>query len=395
VDDARAFSDLAPALPTGGFSDAPALSIANDVMQAMLCGGPNGEPFNWKWNRLFSPYATWNDPTGGGVQNFFLNSWQQDYFVPNVVLLGWLESCSAVNYSCTQYPKPVYPVMVKRDLLITFNLSNNNDARICWMQNDTMQSGMWGLPAQVNPTGNFNPGPGMQYFNPVGLSAMQPFAPSTSIHDAFGNLWTVNNLAPINNPSQVLTCGPTNPFLTNLNPVYPTVQNPTAIATTVMDGTVQWIAINPKGQGFRVSPLVAETGPEWLIQPVAQAKVPFFTSLQQYLDPVPDDFYSFFKQGFFAQCYRRNPDQKVRAKFQTEWEIWQKALQNAVRFGANQEDDWGFVPGSNVMDTGYSYNPISPAAPYGPWSYLLSNQEFTGSFGLLALAKKLLFGFSS
>ena len=369
IDDARAFADLAPALPTGGFSDAPAISIANDTMQAMLCGGPQGQPFNWKWNRLFSPFATGNDPNSGGTQNFFLNSWQQDYFIPNQVLLGWLESCTSVNYSCTQYPKPVYPVICKRDLLITFNLATNNDARICWMQNDTMESGMWGQPQQVNPTGNHNPGPGMFYQNPIGLTAMQPYAPSTSIHDAFGNLWTVNNLAPLNNPNQTIYCGNTNPFLTNLNPVYPTVQSPTTPATTVMDGTVQWIAINPKGQGFRINPLVAETGPCWLIQPVAQSKVPFFTSLQQTLDPVPDDFYSFFKQGFFAQCFRRNPDAKVRARFIDEYKIWIQALTNAVRFGANQEDDWGFVPGSGVMDTGFSYNPISPALPYGPWSF--------------------------
>jgi hypothetical protein len=343
--------------------------MVNDTMQAMLCGGAQGQPFNWKWNRLFSAYGSGLDPNMGGVQSFFLNSWQQDYFIPNQVLLGWLESCTAVNYSCTQYPKPVYPVIVKRDLLITFNLSNNNDARICWMQNDTMQSGMWGESPQINPTGNNNPGPGKFYQNPVGLTAQQPYAPATSIHDAFGNLWTVNNLAPVNNPSQTITCGNTNPFLTNLNPVYPTVQNPTQAATTVMDGTVQWIAINPKGQGFRINPLPAETGPCWLIQPVAQAKVPFFTSLQQTLDPVPDDFYSFFKQGFFAQCYRRNPDAKVRAKFAEEYKLWILALTNATRFGQNQEDDWGFVPLGGVMDTGFSYNPITPSQPYGPWSY--------------------------
>ena len=48
IDDARAFADLAPALPTGGFSDSPALSMVNDTMQAMLCGGAQGQPFNWK-----------------------------------------------------------------------------------------------------------------------------------------------------------------------------------------------------------------------------------------------------------------------------------------------------------------------------------------------------------
>src|ERR1035441_6715514 len=51
VDDASTLGDVAPALATGGFSMAPALSIANDVMQAMVNGGNLGQPYNWKWNR--------------------------------------------------------------------------------------------------------------------------------------------------------------------------------------------------------------------------------------------------------------------------------------------------------------------------------------------------------
>jgi hypothetical protein len=43
-------------------------------------------------------------------------------------------------------------------------------------------------------------------------------------------------------------------------------------------------------------------------------------------------------------------------------------LTNAVMLGANQLDDWGFIPATNVMDTGYSFNPISPAQPYGIWN---------------------------
>ena len=55
VDDARTFGDIAPVLPTGGFSLQPALSIVNDTMTAMLVGSPDGEPFNWKWNRIIIP----------------------------------------------------------------------------------------------------------------------------------------------------------------------------------------------------------------------------------------------------------------------------------------------------------------------------------------------------
>ena len=353
IDDARSNAELAPALPVGGFADAPALSIANDVMQNMIAGGPMGQPFNWKWNRAKE-------------QTFFVNSWQQDYLIPDQVSLGWLESCTGVNYSTTQYPKPVRPIECKRDLLLT-NMQSSQEAKICWMQNDTMDIGIWGQTTQASASGLTNPGPLVVYTDPSTLPAM-PVNPTTAVADPLGNLWVL---------TQYGTCGASTPFVVVsggnpngyvANPVYPTLQKPTLTATTVTDGSVVWTAVNPKGQGYRISPRPGQTGPVWLIQPIGQNKVPFLTSLQSTLDPVPDDYFTFFKQGFFAQCYRRSPDPKVRAKFKEEWEMWLKSLQNAVMYGANQEDEFGFVPSSNVMDTGYSYNSVTPSMPFGPWS---------------------------
>jgi hypothetical protein len=344
VDDANSFGELAPALASGGFSDAPALSIANDVMTFMVAGGQEGQPFNWKWNRTLET-------------SFFANSWQQDYFVPGMVNLGWLESCTAVNFSTTSFPKPVRTVEVRRDLLITNNQSSTT-AKICWMENDTLLTGTWGQTTQASPTGLTNPGPGVVYTSPVNQIAM-PINPITQVKDAFGNLWVVTTYG---------TCGGTNPFITNLNPVFPTLQSPTTVATTATDGTVVWTAINPKGQGFRINPIPGQTGPVWLIQPVGQNRVPRLTTLGQFLDPIPDDYYSYFKQGFFAQCYRRSPDPKVRAKFDIEIKLWWKTLDNAVRKSSSEQDDWGFVPVSSIMATGFSYNTISPAQPFGPWN---------------------------
>ena len=353
VDDARSFAELAPAIPTGGYSDAPALSIANDTMQDMIQGGPEGEPFNWKWNRVFNA----NDTSNATSTNFFINSWQQDYFIPNLVNCGWLESCTAVNFSTTTYPKPIWPITCKRDLMIAYPITNS-EAKICWMQNDTMLAGTWGQATALSSTGLVNPGPGVVYTSPVGLVAM-PLNPTTSVKDAFGNLWTLTTYG---------TCGATNPFLTNLNPVYPTLQNQSIVATTVTDGTVVWTAVNPKGQGFRLNPIPGQTGPVYLIQPVLQMIVPQLTSLTQYLDPIPDNFYKFFKQGFFAGCYRRSPDKKIRDKFEGEYNLWMKAMRNAVNLGANQEDDWGFVPSQSIMDgVGSGYAATSPAYPYGRW----------------------------
>ena len=167
--------------------------------------------------------------------------------------------------------------------------------------------------------------------------------------------------------TQYGTCGGTNPFVTNLSPVFPSLQVQTTVATVVTDGSVKWTAVNPKGQGFRVNPIPGQTGPVWLISPVAQNRVKFLTSLNSFLEPIPDDYYQFFKQGFFAQCYRRSPDPKTRAKFMEEYAMWIKSLSNAVRQGNLEEDDWGFYPGCSVMETGVGYCQQNPAQPYGPW----------------------------
>ena len=107
VDVALTNGDTAPALATGGFSQLPALQIANMVMQAILLGGPGGQPCNWKFNRF-------------NVTPFPTISWQQDYFVPGIVTLGWLESAWGIQYTNSSQPKPKFALEVKRDLMVTF-----------------------------------------------------------------------------------------------------------------------------------------------------------------------------------------------------------------------------------------------------------------------------------
>jgi hypothetical protein len=344
VDIARSMGDVAPVLPTGGYYEQVALAAANDAMTAMLAGNQNGSPFNWKFNRF-------------NVTPFFINSWQQDYATANVNI-GWLEICYAYNTSSTAFPKPVFTVEVKRDLMTTFNM-NTNQAKIAWMQNDTLTFGTWGQASVNSQTGLTNPGPGVVYQNPLGQVSL-PANPISQVQDAFGNLWVVTTYG---------TCGNTDPFLTNLNPQYPTLNAPTTVATTVTDGTTVWTAVNPKGQGFRISPMPSQTGPVWQIAPVAQARIPKFTSLGQYLEPIPDDYFTYFQNGFICQCYRRSADPKVRAKFETEYKVWMKSLHDAVSQGSREQDDWGFTPtGPGVMDTGRGYPTLSPALPYGPWT---------------------------
>jgi hypothetical protein len=347
VDDARTFPEYAPVLPTGGFSDQPALSIANDVMTTFLMGTPDGKPFNWKFNRINLP-------------SFILNSYQQDYLIPGLNNLGWLETGYAVYQSGTVQPKNLRYIEVAKDLMLT-NAQTGNVAKACWMQNDTLQTGQWGIATTASNLGLPNPGPGVVYTNPLGLSSI-PANPITGVTDTFGNMWVLTTYG---------TCGNTNPFTSAVNAagvVFPTLQSPNNVATTVTDGTVVWTAVNPKGQGFRINPMPPQSGPVWQIFLVGQQRVPFFTAMSQYLNPIPDDFYMYFKQGFFAQCVRRSPDPKVRTRFNEEYQQWIAAMTNAVRQGDRERDDYGFVPGSNIMDTGWAFNPINPAMPYGPWS---------------------------
>ena len=157
----------------------------------------------------------------------------------------------------------------------------------------------------------------------------------------------------------------------SIAPVYPTFSKQTTVATTVMDGTVQWTAVWPKGQGFRISPMPSQTGPVWQIAPVGQSRIQQFTNLKQVLDPIPDDYFRYFKQGFFAYCYLASPDPKVRARFAEEKRLWMESLNLAVSQGSREDDDWSFVPtNASVMDTGTSYSSqVSPCWPYGSWSY--------------------------
>lgn len=357
VDDASSLGDVSPALATGGLSNAPAISIANDVMQALINGGPNAQPYNWKWNRFNAP-------------PFVTISYQGDYFIPGLINLGWMESSWASYINQTAVPKQISPVEVKKDLMVTYD-QTGTPGKICWLPNSMLNAGTWGAvplgPTAGNPSGELNtsglnpaglqnPGPNVVYTDPFG-TLQTPINATTGITDPNGNLWVLTTYG---------TCGATQPSWPS-NPTYPTTQNPTATATTVSDGTVVWTAINPSGQGFRLNPIPPQTGISWQIQVVAQKKAPRFKNLQQTLEPVPDDFEWAFKKGFFAECYRRNPDPKVRSKYTQELQLWMQALDNAVRQSDREEDDMGFYPGTSVMATDWGQNPITPAYPWNGW----------------------------
>jgi hypothetical protein len=334
VDDAMRFGDLVPVIHSGGSSLEPALTIANRTMQE-LCS----QRYNWKWN-------SFNVPT------FQTISWQNDYAVPGVTLLGWLENAVCIDINSTQVPKRKWKMEVVKDLQPSSD-GFGRPFQVCWLNNQTLLYGTWGtgltLP-NVNNTGLTNPGPGVVYTNPLG-DATTPQNPTTQIIDTNGNIQVINWGAFAGTTG---TCG-------NVQPTWPAAN--AAVGTNTTDGTVVWTVVDPLGQGFRLQMIPAAAGVVWQIMIRAQYKPVRFTSLGQTLTPIPDDFAEYFKQGFRAYCYQRSPEEKIRAKFQPEFALWQKEIVDAEGQADREPESYGAYPNSDIMQPGWSWP--GPAWPFG------------------------------
>lgn len=330
VDDAMRFGDLRPVLGVGGSSMEPALTIANDVIAELF-----SQRYNWKFN-------SFNVPT------FQTISWQNDYAVPGITNLGWLENAVCIDINSTQVPKRKWKMQVVKDLQPSSD-GFGRPYQICWLNNSVLLYGTWGtgltLP-NINNTGLTNPGPGVAYSNPLG-NPTTPNNPCTQIIDPNGNYQALTTYG---------ICGLT-------APAWPAAKS--TAGTNTSDGTCVWTIVDPTGQGFRLQMIPAAAGVVWQIMIRAQYKPPRFTALGQTLDPIPDDFERYFKQGFRALCYQRSPEEKVRAKFAPEYALWQKGISEAEGQADREEESYGAFPASEIMDSGYTRP--GPAWPYGSY----------------------------
>src|SRR5258708_28780833 len=142
VDHAKTYPEVNPVLNSGGFSQEPALTIANDVMVALLA-----QPFNWKWNRIKLPVL-------------YTNSFQQDYAF-NVNNLAWLEYGIMVDINSTSQPKDKYTLETNRDMPET-SVQYGRPGQVNWLPNDQLIYATWGGGAS-NEGILSNPGPGSVY----------------------------------------------------------------------------------------------------------------------------------------------------------------------------------------------------------------------------------------
>jgi hypothetical protein len=314
IDFVSTIGDLAPSIPAGGFSNLLATEIANDVMSELL-----SNRFNWKFNRLVVP-------------PFYTISWQQDYATIATKNIGWLEHAVAIDINNTALPKPIIPLEVVRDLELT-SYSFGRPDKACWLPNDQLSQGVW-------------PGAAKTYTQPLG-AVQTPTNPPTNILDANGNILVLT------------TYGVTG----NVAPVLPAAS---ASGTTVNDGACVWTVADPKAQGFRLSPLMPQSGVVYQINIFAQAKPTRFTSLEQMLDPIPDDYSNWFKDGFIAYMKRHSTAPQVKAGFEAAKAAWIGAMMSAMRQGDRERDDACFVPTRGIMDNTSTGSAITAAWPYPP-----------------------------
>lgn len=342
VDYCRTHVELNPVLSQSGFSQEPALTIANDVMVAMMA-----QPFNPRWN----------------VQRFpvqYSNSWQQDY-PSNVVDIGWLETGIIFNINSTANPKNRYDLETNR-FLAESSVQYGRPGQVSWVYNFNAIYGIWG-GAALQEGSALNPAAGSVYGPLVGASVnAQPKNPLTQVVDPNGNFWTL--IYTPNFYTAGCTLGATQPsWPTTIQ--YPTLTKPNTVATTIADGTGLWTALNPNGFALRLNPIPSQTGVVWQIRAWYQKRPPQFTSLSQYLDPIPDDFVPYFRRGFVAYTYMHSKDKQVLAKFDRQQALWRESLMTYIRSGDRERDNTGLYPSEGIMNSPY-IDYMGPANPYFP-----------------------------
>ncbi len=328
---ARSFAELVPVLGASGFSQEPAVSIANDVLQLFLA-----ESLAWKFNRAY-------------IRPFTTVPFQQDYIgvsplsgPPNtpVLDLGWLEKGTRIDINNTAIPKPEFPLEAVRELDPTFIQAT--PFQLSWIPIPLARYGTW-LPNQV-------------YMSGVGPTGAQQQFPSNSpiqqIIDPHGNYLYVSGYGTSASTGSGPDAGP------NATP-----------GTTVTDGTVTWTVADPRGIAIRLYPMPPLSGITWQICPVYQMKPPVITSLQSTIAPIPDSYAYLFRQGFLALCKDHNAPGSRESM--TAIQMWQAALQTAVRSGDREREDYGFYPSNPVVGTGVgTVLPLGPSNPYNygyPW----------------------------
>lgn len=308
-----------PRAQVAGFGTDLAIMLANDVMNDLIA-----ERFNWKWNRVSAP-------------PFLTNSYQQDYPQIGLANIGWLEDGDWVDINNTgQLPKPGGNVAVVRQISRAFTQAGRGYSwfkpTICWMANSQLNYGVW-------------PGANVVYSPLITTTVVQN--PLMSMIDKNGNRMIVTTFG---------TTGSTAPFAAAAAPE----------GTVVTDGSVRWTVVSPDSQGFRIYPLPGPTGPVYQITPYYQKKAKQFVTLQDTLDPIPNDYATTFLRGLEFQCRGASPNPADQKIFLGGYPKWLDQLAKTRKQGDREADAYGMIPTSSPVDSyyGWARNPQDPSEPY-------------------------------
>lgn len=338
VQEMRAYPEFVPILGTSGYSEYPALTIANDLMQRILA-----ESMDWKWNRAYVP-------------SILTVALQQDY-VTQVTDIGWMESAWRVDINNNTNngnlaPKPVFQMEAVRDLpqtsyqSVPFNIS--------FIPNTLAFMGQW------MPNTSYGCGYGV---------AQIPQTPIQQFIDVNGNILYIDSTVlglNINSPGYAgnqIPLPPNSPYGVS-GSVQPAADPNAPAGTKVQDGTVIWTVAPQDGYAMRITPLPAFSGLAWLIQPVYQIAPPVMTTLQDRILPIPPDMQYLFRQGFRAMLYDHAGSPKAAAAYAK----WEEDLIVAVRSADRQTESACMYPSSSIMGGGpfSAGTPIGPSWPFSP-----------------------------
>jgi hypothetical protein len=336
---AKSFPEVVPVLGLSGFSQEPAITFANDVMQKILAQG-----MNWKWNRAYVP-------------SFLTVALQQDY-PTQITDVSWLETSRLIDInnstnSGNMAPKPMFSMEVVRDLNLTS--MQGNPFNLCFVPNYQATFGTW------QPNYNVLCGYGQ---------SMTPIQAIQSFVDANGNILYIDStVMGLNLESPGFVNGPVtlptpNPYGTT-GSVQPILPPNTPAGVTILDGTVNWTVAPPNGYCLRVAPLPPLSGLCWLIWPIYQRKAKRITTLQQTISPIPDEYAYLFRSGFLAYCY----DHAGSAKAAMQYAKWEEQIMTALKAGDREESDKIMFPSTGLTSGGGEYNAWINAGPSNPYSY--------------------------
>lgn len=320
-----------------GYSQEPALTIANEIMGRILAEG-----MPWKWNRAYIP-------------PFITASLQQDYMT-QVTDIGWLESAWRVDINnstsnANRAPKPIFSLETVRDLDQTsfqgvpFNIS--------FIPNYLAFLGTW----------EANTAYGCGYGGP-----QTPVTPIQQFMDVNGNLLYIDSTVlglNIQSPGfvgQDIPLPPNSPYGIS-GGTAPAAEPGATPGTLVQDNTVIWTVADSDGYSIRLSPLPALNGLCWFINPAYQIQPPVISNLNTPLNPIPNQMMYLFRQGMRACLKRENGSKDADSSYMN----WEETLGKAVRAADRQQEDNCFYPGVSLMGGNPWLSPLNIGAAF-PWS---------------------------